>query len=307
MTITAKIIADSISEQGIRLTTFQLRYPRFIHAEFMTHRHFSRNASSSRAVPVEKLIDDIMRDPAMPIHWGRNQKGMQANEELTSDELLLAKTRWMIALNGACHHAKDLMHIGAHKQIVNRLLEPFSHINVVCTATEWTNFYGLRRHKDAQPEIRALADAMYCEHHFSTPYLLMHGEWHLPYIEREDLTAVEWHLRQNRITRDMPPYRESVELLKKVSAARCARTSYLTFEGKRSTVQEDLTLCEKLIKAELVHASPFEHQATPDTVFATHDEGDGSNPEVLWDHPELHGNLRGWIQNRKQIPNECIH
>ena len=77
-----KVIADSISESGKRITTFQLKYPRFIHSEVMTHRVFSRNASSSRAIPVKKMIEQVRNNPAMPIHWGANQSGMQAKNEL---------------------------------------------------------------------------------------------------------------------------------------------------------------------------------------------------------------------------------
>ena len=154
MTITAKIIADSISPAGARLTTLQLRYPRFIHAEFMTHRMFSRNASSSRAIPVERLIQDVLDDPAMPVFWGKNQPGMQAREDHHAlvggegvsgydhfDDSITREAAWLISRGIAIQHAREFAKAGYHKQIVNRLLEPFSHINVVVTATEWENFF----------------------------------------------------------------------------------------------------------------------------------------------------------------------
>src|SRR3990167_1565104 len=133
MTISATVIADSISDAGIRITTMQLRYPRFIHAEFMTHRGFSRNASSSRAVPTAKLLEEVRSDAlrAAPIFWGKNQPGMQAAEELSGYQLELAKAEWRSAAFGAAARAESLASLGAHKQIVNRILEPFTHINVV--------------------------------------------------------------------------------------------------------------------------------------------------------------------------------
>lgn len=300
MTIAAKIITDSISDQGIRLTTFQLRYPRFIHAEFLTHRLFSRNASSSRAVPVEKLIQDVLLDTAKPIHWGKHQKGMQAKEELPEYAAAFGEMEWLAARDCAVRQAECLRKLGAHKQIVNRLLEPFSHINVVCTATDYENFYALRRHEDAQPEIKALADTMWIAQETNRPVPKKPGQWHLPYVGAEDYEHAARFLMKGRITRDIPPMPEIQAALLKVSTARCARVSYLTHEGKQSTVEEDLALYERLIERSPLHASPAEHQATPDT--ESYQEG-----AVLgWDHPEQHGNLRGWIQYRKTLPQEFV-
>lgn len=277
MTISARIIADSVGPYGNRVTTMELRYPRFIHAEFMTHRVFSRNASSSRAIPVKKLINDVIGDPAMPIHWGKNQKGMQANEELSDFDKRLAKQRWLWARDYAVQQAIALDAIGAHKQVVNRVLEPFSHITVTVTATEWTNFFTLRCHEDAQPEIRVLADAMYAAMQDSTPRELGAGEWHLPYVREEEF-------------RD---YTLPISTLIKLSVARCARTSYLTHDKKEPKLEQDLELYERLVGSEPLHASPAEHQCRPDVKI-----GAG------WMNPELHGNLVGWVQYRKKLPNE---
>ena len=302
MTITAKIIADSISEEGIRITSMQLRYPRFIHAELMTHRVFSRNASSSRAIPVERLIEDIINDTAMPIHWGKNQKGMQANEECFEPIILFdenkynpsGKDAWNIARDHAIRIAQGFVKAGYHKQIVNRLLEPFSHINVLVTSTEWNNFCELRRHKDAQPEIHELADRMWEAMEASKPTLLKAGDWHLPYITDEE--------KHEAFGRSYFDY-GAAEKLRQCSVARCARVSYLTFEGKPPNIENDMKLFAQLVGARPLHASPAEHQATPDRKmrYSASDEEGWQNTGIKWFEPHLHGNFTGWIQNRKLL------
>lgn len=295
MTISATVIADSISPAGIRLTTFQLRYPRFIHAELMTHRVFSRNASSSRAIPVAKMIEDLRRDPAMPIYWGSNKPGMQAGAELEMHDLLGVKCVWIAAMEDAIAHAETLMNAGLHKQIANRILEPWAHINVVVTATDWENFFTLRRHKDAQPELRILAELMYDEMVAGQPKILQPGDWHLPYLTDEERLGVA--------------EADGFDIGRKVSVARCARVSYLTHDGRQTTVEEDLALFDRLVGAQPLHASPAEHQATPDEpaiqeVYGGH----GTVVEVPagFVRPDLHGNLRGWIQYRKMLPGEFV-
>ena len=303
MTIEAKIIADSISPDGIRLTTFQLRYPRFIHAELMTHRVFSRNASSSRAIPVERMIEDLRRDPAMPIYWGSNKPGMQAGDEIEGGSLTSPKSvcqfSWLNAMEVMIDHARVMIGHGLHKQIANRILEPWAHINVVVTATDWNNFYALRRHEDAQPEIKVLADAMWEEMRLTTPHELQPGEWHLPYVTKEDWSTSHYLAKKNRITRDEPMCDELVKDLKKVSVARCARVSYLTHDGRQTTVEEDLQLYDRLVGSMPLHASPAEHQATPDIIYKVRPDG-----SKVWNNPRLHGNLNGWIQYRKTLPGE---
>jgi hypothetical protein len=314
MTISAKIIADSISEQGIRLTTMQLRYPRFIHAEFMTHRVFSRNASSSRAIPVERLIEDVIRDTAMPLHWGKNQPGMQAREEHDAPLYLSAnhpdpdyrygKTSkidaWNRARDNAIQMARHYDRAGYHKQIVNRLLEPFAHINVLVTATEYGNFFALRDHPDAQPEIMVLAQAMKVAMGQSTPLLLKPGQWHLPYVgdnpEAPEDDALADRITHNGVLRVHPRPEQIRDGLLKLSVARCARVSYLTHEGKIPTIDADLALYDKLLASVPLHASPAEHQATPDTF--------GKDYVGEWDNAEVHGNLKGWIQFRKTLAGE---
>lgn len=287
MTITAEIIADSISAAGIRLTTFQLRYPRFIHAELMTHRVFSRNASSSRAIPIAKMIEDLRRDPAMPVYWGSNKPGMQAGGELQGTELEVVKQHWLYAMEDAILRAETFINLGLHKQIANRILEPWAHINVVVTATDYENFFALRRHEDAQPEIKVLADAMWLARANSVPEPLQPGEWHLPYITHDERREANFG----------PSQTPAWDSLIRVSVARCARVSYLTHDGRQTTMEEDTLLYERLVGGMPLHASPAEHQGTPDEAVQH-----GFN--LSWMHPDDHGNFRGWRQFRKMLPGE---
>ena len=287
MTTTVEIVADSISQEGIRLPTFQLRYPRLIHSEFMTHRVFSRNASSSRAIPVAKMIEQVRNDPAMPIHWGKNQAGMQAREEI--QHVGAAKDFWLLAANQAADIAEEMMNLGLHKQVANRILEPYQYISVILTSTEWYNFFSLRAHEDADPNIHDLAIKMKVAAAASTPKELQPGEWHLPYVTDED----------RRAANHGPSQTPEWGLLRKISAARCCRVSYLKHDGTKASIEEDLTLCDRLAGAVPIHASPFEHQATPDYVSGTHRNAKTGKWEDVWDSQHLHGNFTGWIQNRK--------
>ncbi|WP_421991734.1 FAD-dependent thymidylate synthase [Roseococcus sp.] len=308
MTISAMIIADSISPQGIRLTTFQLRYPRFIHAEFMTHRMFSRNASSSRAIPVKRLIQDIESDPAIPMHWGKNQSGMQAREEhdlpvhcydheTDCNMHMPPQEAWHNAMLKAIEFARAFDAAGYHKQIVNRLLEPFSHINVVCTSTNFSNFFTLRDHPDAQPEIQLLAQEMKKAMAGSEAnHLLIPGCWHLPYYEDG---YWEPYGKQDDVEYDI--HGASLEEARSISVARCARVSYRTHDGRIAEHEEEVELCKRLLAQVPLHASPAEHQATPDTWISVHAEGELG----MWHHLKEHGNFDGWRQYRKMLAGEC--
>jgi len=312
MTITAKVIADSVGPKARRLTTLELKYPRFIHAEFMTHRHFSRNASSSRAIPVERQIEMIQEDTAMPIHWGMNQRGMQAEQESNAPVMVpqimcttegrevvpmsgTAEQAWLTARDRAIEIAKAFVKADYHKQVVNRILEPFSHISVVCTSSQYDNFFALRRHADAQPEIKALADAMYDAMQASEPKMLGADEWHLPYILESEKDYVESH---ENIEHDDVPL-TSDDLIK-ASVARCARVSYLTHDGKQPSLDADLKLYDRLVGSAPLHASPAEHQAKLDDVIFN------SAELPAYKNRHLAGNLQGgWIQYRKLLPGEC--
>lgn len=268
MTISAKVIADSVSAKGIRVTTLQLLYPRFIHAEFMTHRVFSRNASSSRAIPVAKIIGAIRDDPAMPVSWGQNQKGMQADQEVDAATAERAKAVWLKGAEAAIITAEAMIELGIHKQIANRVLEPWAHISVIVTATEWENFYALRDHKDAQPEIAALARAMRVAMNGSTPRLLGSDDWHLPYVGDEDRRLVGifaetlWSHNTDQCHRQFDTVVDMREyMLLQVSTARCARVSYNTHDGGKPKIEDDIKLADRLLTSK--HMSPFEHQVTP--------------------------------------------
>jgi hypothetical protein len=265
----AKIIADSISPAGVRLTTLQVTFPRFILAEFNTHRILSRNSASSRAIPVKKRISQVMSDPFIPEQFGRNQKGMQAHAELGEVKASEARSWWVAALHYSVFTADKLADLNIHKQLANRLLEPFSWHTVVVTATDWDNFFHLRCHPDAQPEFQKIAGMMRDVMEASTPVRGAGGQWHLPYITNSNIV-------------DNPSVGGRHWAL--ISAARCARVSYLTHDGKQDT-EADLALATKLLAAG--HMSPFEHPATPMNTAA-----------------EYYGNFKGWMQYRKLIPGE---
>ncbi len=285
--IKSEIIADSINPHGNRLTTFILEYPRFVHAEFMTHRMFSKNAASSRAIPFEKFVQQIKDNPAMPEFWGKNQSGMQANEELQSLDRGIAKSLWLEARDSAIECAEELNKLGLHKQIVNRILEPWFHIRVICTATEYQNFFALRAHKDAQPEIRVLAEMMLEAYNNSHPKELNTGEWHIPFGGSMDESKIK------DIILSTEPAPESVEFLKmeikkKIAVARCARVSYFNHEGK-DDYDADIKLCNRLFGTNPKHLSPAEHVA----------EAQGNDQFV--------GNLRGYKQYRKFFIDEDLN
>jgi len=262
--ISAQIICDSVNPVGDRLTTWILKFPRFILSEFNTHRVISKNSSSSRAIPLERIIKDIQTNPAMPEFWGKNQKGMQAFEELGEKEKGRALVWWGSARNQAIDHALELHKLGVHKQIVNRLLEPWMHQTVLCTGTDWENFFALRAHEAAQPEFRKLAQLMLQLYNDHTPKSLNVNEWHIPFGDKycDDLT---------------------LEQQIKICTARAARVSYNNFEGDIN-FDKDFALHDNLLESG--HLSPFEHCAS-----------------ALPDSRRV-GNFQGWLQYRKTLPNE---
>ncbi len=268
MPYNVKILIDSINSSGDRLTTFELTYPRFIHSEFMTHRMFSRNAASSRAIPIEKMIERVENDPVIPVYWGKNQKGMQAKEELDTISEAHAEKQWLISRDLAIDQAKRLIRLDVHKQIVNRLLEPWMWITVICSATAYENFFKLRCHPDAQPEIQKLAYMMRDEYNRNTPTVVKNGHWHLPLLEMD--------------IRDWQAHNFAISDLCRISVGRCARVSYLTHHGTRDP-QADIELHDRLLLSG--HWSPFEH--------------------VAYAAPgKISGNFHGWVQYRKQFEGE---
>lgn len=271
----ARILADSVattaSGERIRLTTVEVRFPRFILAQLNTHRMLSRNAASSRAIPVRKLIKNVLRDPYVPETFGANKRGMQAGAAVRGWRSVAARYTWLALIYVSCFFAWIFSKLGIHKQWANRVIELFSWHTAIISATEWENFFNLRCHPDAQPEIRILAELIRDAMNESTPEELSEGDWHLPFIYEED--------REEE---------SSVLELVKVAVGRCARVSYLTHFGKRD-LSADKSLCNKL--AEDGHMSPFEHVAQVVAPKSGENYGNFSAP---------------WKQYRKFIPGEAV-
>lgn len=265
------VIADSVNKYGVRVTSFELQYPRIILAELNTHRVFSRNSSSSRAIPIMTLLKQVWNEPFMPVYWGKNKPGMKAHEELTGIHLWLAKQLWLLSSKIACIFAYLFSLIGLHKQIGNRIIEPWMFTRTIVTSTEWDNFYELRCHKDAQPEIKKLAEMMEEAIFKSVPEFLHAGEWHLPYVFSHER------------------YRYSIVDLLKLSTARCARVTYLTHDNKEPDFMKDVSLHDMLVVVEPKHASPTEHQLTPG------------------DEEKFYYNVNTWQSYRWQMDNGITH
>jgi len=289
--IETKIITDSLAPSGVRLTTYVLTYPRFIHAELMTHRVFSRNASSSRAIPVKKQIQMVIDNPAIPLAFTKNKAGMQGGEVLTGEQEQAAIAAWLEGRDRAVEAAQKLANLEVHKQYANRILEPWAHISVVLTATDFDNWFALRCHEAAQPEIHQLADQMYDLYSANTPNELDAGEWHLPFVTEEDTANIicnEFALKKlENFDASIFAYQE--ELLLKFSVARCARVSYLNHDGTNPNYEKDLELYNRLLGGVPIHASPAEHQAM-----------------AIGDPNVRSGNFRGWIQYRQTLKNQNI-
>lgn len=312
--INANLVAYSISPEGKKIATFELTYHRYIHGEFMTHRLFSRNAMSSRAVPVNKMLEIIREAPAMPIHWGKNQPGMQAKEEhdetitteITSsgDEVLANRNdAWREASQSASAYAKAFSDAGYHKQIVNRLVEPFQMMKTVMTATELDNFFWLRLDADAQPEIFELARCMKQCLDKSEPEILYPGQWHTPYVNHYQMKdhTLGYGLEEN----GDEPKMLSLEEALAISSSCCAQVSYRNLDN---TYEKAMAIYGRLLNGAKVHASPFEHQASPIEELdrfldsythcdfwpkgVTHMDRDGN----FWS-----GNFKSWIQHRQLL------
>lgn len=273
MSYHAEIVADSINPWGERLTTFSVRYPRYIHSEVMTHRQFSRNASSSRAIPVERFVAWVQEDPAMPLEYRQNQRGMQGGTFMSPEDQAACEADILALRDHSIEVVKRLSERGLHKQNANRYLEPWHHISVLISATNFANFFSLRIHPDAQPEVRETALHMLQAYRASSPKPLVRGEWHLPYVGRNPMDTLL-----------------STENQRKVSVARCARVSYNNHDGSAPDPIRDVTLHDDLVGKAPLHASPAEHQAV-----VSQETGDG-------------GNFGGhWKQYRKTLPQEVVH
>ena len=260
--IEVTIMADSISPRGHRLTTFKCKYWRAILAEVNTHRMLTRNSPSSRAIPVVRMMESLVNDPAMPVSWPRNQAGMQASEDCDLLGRLEAEKIWLRARDSALRYAEQLSQLGVHKQVTNRLLEPWMWTTSLISGTDWENFFHLRVHKDAQPDFQQLAYEMLVRYLESRPKELEYGEWHMPFGDKIDPNL---------------PKEDQV----KIVVGRAARVSYLTQEGDMDC-DKDIGICNRLIGNN--HWSPAEHAATAE------------------DTDSYIGNFKGWAQYRKHFP-----
>jgi len=299
----ATILLDSISPDGVRLTTMEVVMHRFVLAEFNTHRVFSRNSASSRAIPYKKMRERVSNNLAYPVYWGEEIKGMQSGDSLSDREIDFCKIVWESARVSATKHADKLVDHHLHKSLANRLLEPFMWHTVIVTSTYWDNFFAQRYHKDAQPEIRAAATAMLEAYNKSEPNYVPLGKWHLPLMKADDLADLDRHAEQLVGNSDTTASVNEtiVELSKQVSTARCARSSYMNHHGVRD-IADDLDLYRRLVGG--MHPSPFEHVATPCThmahIFRYESKGDTQFDLLCKEW----GNFYGWHQHRKEIVGE---
>lgn len=263
--ISTKVIKDSVNQHGDRLITLECTFHRFILPEVNTYRMWSRNAASSRAIPINRRIEEVQNNPAIPVEWGKNKRGMVAEEMLENEKAFECEAAWREAAYAACDYAKYLASLKLHKQVASRILEPFLWHTSVISSTDFSNCFEQRIHPDAQPEFRELALTMQDAITQSKPEILNDGEWHLPYISEEEKISLD------------------LEILKKISVARVARSSYLNQDKK--DVEADIDLYDRLISAQPPHLSPFEMVATPSL--------------KKWGPPL--GNYKGWSQLRHMI------
>lgn len=302
--ITAEIIADSIAPTGERLTSFIVVVPRIVLAEFNTHRALTRNSASSRAIPFDKMLEKVISTPFIPIKWQKDHSGMQGSQYLKGRDVELADGAWLRARDRAVEEAKMLNHnIGVTKQFCNRLLEPFLYHTIITTASEWQNFLALRAHSAAEIHIQDLAFKMLEIYNESIPNPLSEGEWHIPFGDKMDLYKIA--------NLSKTGYIEEVSRLKvKIAVARCARVSYLNYEGT-DDYEKDIILHDRL--ADMGHWSPFEHCARVMTSqeYQNHIQGIASHNDEKYGNPIFQkesmgwsGNFKGFIQYRKTFKGE---
>lgn len=259
MEIYAKVITDSVSEAGVRISSVELQFPRFVLPQILMHRLWSRSCESLRARPTKSKVAEVEATPYCPV-FRKNQKGMVAGEPLDYYSSVTAEQIWNRAAAEAAKTAAELAAIGVAKETANRLLEPFAYQKMLVTATDFSNFLRLRLADDAQPEIQQLAICLKNALDSSIPEYVTINEWHLPYVPPE-LT-----------------YEYSPEQLRDICAARCARVSYCTHDGTVD-VAKDFALARKL--AEDFHTNAFEHAATPSI-----------------DESKRYANYKGWVSSR---------
>ena len=266
MKISAKLILASTYEGGKPIYSIQTTSPKWMLAELNTHRVFSRSSGSSRAIPLDTMIRRVQAFPYIPYHWGKKQDGMQAKEEVTGAVKEAALKEWLRARDQAVETARTFEQLGLHKQLANRVLEPWAYIDTIITSTEWDNFFELRDHPDAQPEMQVLAKAIRKEIENAQIQVVERGGWHLPYVSSKELAE------------------HGIEDCLKFSTARCARVSYHLHDGTLPSPVADLKLYQRLVGSVPLHASPAEHQAQYNPLYS---RGLG-----------YQRNFKGWVQHR---------
>jgi len=275
---------------------------RFVLAEANTHRVFSRNSASSRAIPLQRQLDRVGNDPAMPVVWPMEKPGMSGGEPLPYEVMKMAQQAWLAARVHAVDIATTLGDLGLHKSVVNRLLEPFMWHTVVITSTAWENFRGLRVNPAAQPEFQAVAAEIMAAIDASTPTLVYPGQWHLPYIVKpDDITAVEEYLLES-VGQGNYGRAHVTRGLINVSTSRVAAVSYVR-QGEPREIKKDYDLYTRLTNADPMHASPLEHVCTPNErnqhyVEVTPFIGEGGQLRL---HLPRYGNLIGWHSHRFDV------
>lgn len=298
----AIILKDSINKQGDRLTTFRLTYPRIILAELNTHRVYSKNTSSSRAIPVKDNIERIRNDPFIPGQWVKNARGMFSLDYIDNNLEEIMRL-WLEANYIMGDIGKNLAEYELHKQYANRLLEPFMYVDTILTGTDFNNFFYLRTAEDAQPEIQELANCMYEVYSESTPDLLYYGEWHVPYIDT---------IRENdSLTYSINDQIIDIDTAIKIAISCCGQVSYRKLN---TTIEKALEIYAKFMNNSRLHASPLEHVATPfsDLEYESRikvrdllqvELGDNISSfdleKILYKR-----NFKGWTQYRTLIPND---
>lgn len=280
MSYACTVLADSMSPWGHRLLTVEVTFPRFILAEVNTHRDFSRNSASSRAIPPEHIIKRVIEEPFVPAQFNTRVKGMGVGDPLSVEKQAQAESQWLYSRLAAIRFAEELLTLDVDKSRINRLLEPYMWHTAIISSTQWDNFFALRDHPAAQPEFRTLAGLMLDTMRASEPRSFIEGWWHLPLCTEDEIGACV-HGTTNW------------EYMAMVSAGRCARVSF-DKQGEYEPIEDSHARAMKLKKSG--HLSPMEHPATPL-------KPDEHGPD--WQSRSTVSNFVGWKQLRKTIPDEA--
>lgn len=279
--ISAFVVEDSKVGNN-RLTSLVLKFPRTVLAEFNTHRVFSRNSASSRARSVKATIKEVIENPYIPL-WTINKAGMSGHwasprVEAEATEVYLAgrdaAVRTALALlvgsdriegfgrddkeiasrySEVVDYYYDHMYSGTgaepdfglsvHKQVLNRVLEPYMFHEVIVTSSYFDNFLKLRDHNEADPAIWGVSHLLGEAIAHSEPTI---SEIHAPFssnLEKTLILGQPWPVARPHLIK---------------SAMESAQISY---NDKSRAIKSTATAerGESLLTAG--HLSPFEHVA----------------------------------------------